>query len=391
MTFRFIEDLATDEAVYRAAIATCREVQNLSQNADEARNTWTSEQIPQYMANGGGFFSGPSQLRSFKNYGPWKLTFFVASDQNNIVVAIEGTKHSIHHEMNGSRNRNKGVPSPVETGLNGVMVHPGWSQGTDSIIGVIKSELHRQGASGKNILICGHSMGGCLGGYLTYRLMNEAPHLFHQKRDHRLITFGSPRYAAEVPIFGMFDSFDFQSSFQTLAKKCGLTPISVEMTGDDIVLEWLKRVPHVQVNRLGQPLTVSTSKDDKHGSKSYFGAIEKFQISPPTRLRLLRLQCHETSEFGEDEIFIQVSDGTRYPRHGEWDMDEEESRWIDPNGPGIAFTQSIMSVVVWEDDSTSINDRIGHLHISQSQRGHGVQKAYMTGDDGRYTLYYQVE
>jgi hypothetical protein len=386
MTFRFIENLALDTAVYRAAIATGREMHKFW-SAAPAKSI-ISDNSPDYMANGGGFFTGSSQIRSFKDYGPWKMTFIVASNHDEVIVAIQGTKYDIHKEMNGETNRNKGVPSPIETGLSGVMVHPGWSQGTDSIIGAVKSELQRQQAQGKTILICGHSMGGAVAGYLTYRLMKETPQFFHPNRDHRLITFGAPRYAAKELVFGLFN---FKTSFEDLAKARGLTPISVEMKGDNIVHSWRDKVPHVEVNRLGQPLNLATSSSDKHDSANYFKAIEQLHTAPPARLRLIRLDCHETSEFGEDEIFLQVSDGTRYPRGGGvWDIDDNESRQIDPSGRGILFMDDRLDVYVWEDDDTSRNDKIGHIQISETLRGRGLQKVSMTGDDSRYTLYYEV-
>lgn len=90
-------------------------------------------------------------------------------------------------------------------------VHDGWSSAANEIFPLIVAEMARQQAAGKSITIAGHSMGGAVSGYLTYRLMAETQ-LFQPGKDHRLVTFGAPRYA----------SGDFAKEFKVQAAKKSL-------------------------------------------------------------------------------------------------------------------------------------------------------------------------
>lgn len=66
----------------------------------------------------------------------------------------------------------------------------------DEIWPEVKKEVIRQGGNTKTVVFTGHSMGGGVAGHLMFLAMKDRA--ISPTRYHRLITFGTPRYATDT-------------------------------------------------------------------------------------------------------------------------------------------------------------------------------------------------
>lgn len=170
---------------------------------------------------------GPSARVSFhRKVGPREMTFLVASNETDVVIAIRGTETLTNWNLNGIPF-NKATPEdafgpngplvtdgystfwlsaqfdclwnalPIQSDrFPGLLVHQGWEAATDSIFSRVTEELREHHARGKSITVTGHSLGGAVTGYLTYRLLNETDY-FDPQKSHLMATFAAPHYALD--------------------------------------------------------------------------------------------------------------------------------------------------------------------------------------------------
>lgn len=399
-------DFTSDGRLLRAANAALKRVYEMKGEGDPSTN---------------GFLDGQTTIRSYYRYGPFKLTFFVASNDRNMVIAFRGTDGSLpmhENEMMNGRWPNEndivdtgvlghqkasnlfkifGVPILTASGLEGVMVHPGWAFGVASLYEELKAEMTRQNSAQKNLIITGHSMGGALAGYTTLRLMkdnliNSVP-IAKGVSTHRLVTFNAPRYAGALHGGGA----GLKSSFDSLAKQKNLLAYSFEVEGDTTPNDWLDKVKHIRVDRLGFEVKLVTDPPNSHGADECFAAFQKAMLVQD-RVRVLRVYCHTTSESGEDEVYVSlVGTGVRYPASGAHDINDGKrpiSNWAINNqgGDAVKFTNDTMTIELWEEDSgADPDDPLGSVTVRRTDKKFEPVEVKMTGDGGDYSLFYQIE
>jgi Lipase (class 3) len=172
-----------------------------------------------------------ARVTFFRRWGPRELTFFIASDDKQIIIAIRGTETDTNWKMNGLPFQGESPDKVTLTGVTaidevgnfglkanwalaepdclvnampiesesfpGQLVHRGWSLGVQAMFPFVLQELESHQAKGKSITITGHSLGGALTGYLTYRLLNETD-FFDPSKPHLMATFAAPRYALKT-------------------------------------------------------------------------------------------------------------------------------------------------------------------------------------------------
>mmetsp|Transcript_6700 Transcript_6700/g.18379 ORF Transcript_6700/g.18379 Transcript_6700/m.18379 type:complete len:912 (-) Transcript_6700:149-2884(-) len=115
--------------------------------------------------------------------------FFDVRSINTVIVAFPGTSNltDVWTDM-----------QYYQTDALSVDVHAGFYQQS---LGVKLSDLVERLASGKRILICGHSLGGAVAKVLTLRLLNEGRLAAQYRTSQRVqcVTFGAALVAASVP------------------------------------------------------------------------------------------------------------------------------------------------------------------------------------------------
>ncbi len=240
----------------------------------------------------------------FYQRGVWKQTILVASNNSHVVVAFRGSDSDLmvnktdlaqlnsyipdifglrydslklHDVLNGTEPVILGIPGPWEK-FGECPVHHGWSDAANHAYDLIVPEMTKQGAANKTIIITGHSMGGAVAGYFTYRLMRDTE-LLQGKRAHELVTFAAPRYAAE----------GFYGKFNDLATKKSLSVTSIEIVGDTIPFSWEshfatdfafgQKIGVLGIFRLGRGIDLWTPADEKHGADNYFHSLATSKLN----------------------------------------------------------------------------------------------------------------
>lgn len=117
-----------------------------------------------------------------------------------------------------------------------------------------------------------------------------------------------------------------------------------------------------------------------------------YQKMGPKRktLKLVDLFCAETTDAGEDEVYLNITvDGvtTRFPA-GDGYVSINEDSDIERWNIGGEYTGKTITVEVREDDDTGDDDLLGTVTVSGAT-ANGTSKAKLT--DGDYTLTYGVE
>ncbi|HIG73273.1 MAG TPA: hypothetical protein EYQ24_01440 [Bacteroidetes bacterium] len=107
---------------------------------------------------------------------------------------------------------------------------------------------------------------------------------------------------------------------------------------------------------------------------------------PTIRVRVTSVKCVETTEWGEDEVYLTV-DGTRYPAGNEsyHDINDGESWSVGAS----ATSTSAVTLTLLEYDTTDDRDLIGTITVP-IQKIHGTYTDTLRGDDGVYEITYQV-
>lgn len=107
---------------------------------------------------------------------------------------------------------------------------------------------------------------------------------------------------------------------------------------------------------------------------------------PTIRVRVTSVKCVETTEWGEDEVYLTV-DGTRYPAGNEsyHDINDGESWSVGAS----ATSTSAVTLTLLEYDTTDDRDLIGTITVP-IQKIHGTYTDTLRGDDGVYEVTYQV-
>ncbi|MEM7317010.1 MAG: lipase family protein, partial [Planctomycetota bacterium] len=145
-----------------------------------------------------------------RKVGTHEITYFVASDDKNLIVAFRGSETYKNWKLNGvpwfkgdkAEGEGKaakdilaltnGVPAPVPN-FSDAVVHYGWANAVNEVYPGIIRAMQQQNYRNKTVTVTGHSLGGALAGYLTFRLVNDK--VLNNDRPHRLITFGAPHAA----------------------------------------------------------------------------------------------------------------------------------------------------------------------------------------------------
>ncbi len=106
------------------------------------------------------------------------------------------------------------------------------------------------------------------------------------------------------------------------------------------------------------------------------------------RLRLLRLECHETEDWRTDEIYIVVNGSILWAPH---DMREGHSENLS-DIPEIEFRGH--AVIKLYDQDTHIfgddDDFLGSHTVSPLDADGTTKRAYFTGDGANYMIEYEV-
>lgn len=111
---------------------------------------------------------------------------------------------------------------------------------------------------------------------------------------------------------------------------------------------------------------------------------------PKLEFTIVSVKCVETTEVGEDEIYLAVSDGTRIPAGDTsyYDIDDGQTWSVDRT---IAAMSDLV-ITLMEYDSTDDRDLIGRIPVLVSQSG-GNQtiKTQLSGDGGVYQVTYRIK
>ncbi|OZC01607.1 hypothetical protein BSZ36_00575 [Rubricoccus marinus] len=107
---------------------------------------------------------------------------------------------------------------------------------------------------------------------------------------------------------------------------------------------------------------------------------------PIIRVRVTSVKCVETTEWGEDEVYLVV-DGSRYPSGNEsyHDINDGESWSVGAS----ATSTSGVTITLMEYDTTDDRDLIGTFSVP-IQKIHGRYTETLRGDDGVYQVTYEV-
>lgn len=105
-------------------------------------------------------------------------------------------------------------------------------------------------------------------------------------------------------------------------------------------------------------------------------------------LRLISLHCHETEDWGNDEVYLVVLGMVRW---GKTSMNENDTQ--DLTTVGLIRFNKRARIDLYDGDAGYIiddDDHLGTTYARRSEVGEGEQERLFTGSGARYTLTYQV-
>ena len=161
------------------------------------------------------------KITAARKVGQGPLTYAVISNSDTVYIAVYGSK-----DDNWLYNF-AATPLPGAA-FDNVETHPGWSALTVQNWGLFQEALNRHGAANKRVILTGHSQGGAVAGHLAFIMAKHK--LLNRQKQHRLITFGAPRYA--LPAFRQ----KFEAYRQANAP--GLRAYALELEEDVVPGTW---------------------------------------------------------------------------------------------------------------------------------------------------------
>ncbi|WP_418955549.1 hypothetical protein [Streptomyces tritici] len=118
------------------------------------------------------------------------------------------------------------------------------------------------------------------------------------------------------------------------------------------------------------------------------------------RIELLELHCHQNSEGNHDEAYIKLTDANGnhvkvWPGNGisYQTMGAGYVRYLtDANGNAalVLGKEQARTLTLWDDDSSSGDDKLGATLITGSEAGAETQWRSLEGSGGVYTIAYRV-
>lgn len=229
-----ITDTSEAGIIHQAALAATNIVYDLVAPNDTTR-TNVAEECPQETTTRlfGANQSNVNCLQ-FIRYLDDEITFFVASNDTTAFLVFRGSNRSWPANL-AMESPSKGGALIGNPGFPLETTHYGLAWATNTLYATAQAALKSQSAQNKRLIITGHSMGGMIAGYLTFRLMRDETGYIHD--DAHLVTFGAPRYAGRLCSKGYgYGLFNFH--FNQMAKAAGLKAYSVEVTDDPVVYWW---------------------------------------------------------------------------------------------------------------------------------------------------------
>ena len=235
----------------RASQAALKAVQNVKKNDSPGVYQLRPADHPELGKLG---LQTNARISFYRNYGPRQLTFFVASDTDNVLLVFRGTENETQWKLNGMPFKDAKTPDgpaleqmgwgiveidclrsamPVRRpAYGGQLVHNGWQEGVDGVWSVILKELNEHQSTRKSITVAGHSLGGALAGYSTYRLMQET-NVFNPQKPHLLATYAAPHFALRTDDGGrsqdlgelLLNSYE---TFRTAATRFGSAAVKIK-------------------------------------------------------------------------------------------------------------------------------------------------------------------
>ncbi|MCA9127378.1 MAG: hypothetical protein KDB22_09835 [Planctomycetales bacterium] len=134
------------------------------------------------------------RLTTYRSKGINNVNIAVMSDANTMYVSIYGTVGNSPFDGDTGSNFNANLALPViNPAYDYQLTHAGWASVAFDNYGWLTEEMSRQGGQNKRLIITGHSQGGAVAGYFTYLLLKNS--YLHKDLKHRLVLFGTPRFA----------------------------------------------------------------------------------------------------------------------------------------------------------------------------------------------------
>ncbi|WP_030205131.1 hypothetical protein [Streptomyces sp. NRRL S-87] len=117
------------------------------------------------------------------------------------------------------------------------------------------------------------------------------------------------------------------------------------------------------------------------------------------RIELLELTCHQQSEGDHDEAYIKITDANGnqikvWPGSAKYQtMGTNYVRSLtDANGNAalVLGRDQARTLTLWDDDTTSGDDKLGATLVTGSEAGSEIQYRSLEGSGGVYTIAYRV-
>jgi len=179
----------------------------------------------------------------------------------------------------------------------------------------------------------------------------------------------------------------------------GAYPNAVAWRTNDYVLEWIEAFGQTDLGTIIMDFPSERMIDSIIRSNFQPHKLRRNQTStassssttppPPPKYfaKIKKVFCRQSSESGWDEVFITMSDGTRFPSSGWQDINEDsgkDSTWT--INKTVEITGGSLRLNLIEDDN-SYDDNLGTVVITEKVGSHSKT---VTGDDGEYVIYWEV-